>query len=430
MSPKGRVAGISDDGLGVLEVSGRRFYVPFAYPGDFVEVKKKKHRFERRLALDFELIEGSPLRGGARCTHFGTCGGCLWQGLKYKEQLRLKAELFERITGIKAEIRGSPKIWGFRNLSNFIVTDGGTGLKEYGNPLGVVNLRECPVFSKRTMEYLRSLREFLEETYLKPWDLSGKSGDIHYLQVREGKFTGEVMANLIAHLKPSEEVLEAFRGHFSFADSLYWSLKRDTRDDPRGEAELVAGEPYLREKIGDVIYLIHPNSFFQTNSYALPLLLKAVEGFTDGERVLDLYSGVGTFGVWLARKGFRVEGLELNPFAVEMANRNADLNGVDAVFRVGKAEETQIGDYDTVIVDPPRKGLKEAAGLLVKSGVEKIVYVSCNPKAFKLDYEKHLKRAYSVENAVLIDMFPHTPHVEAVVELVGRDRGHRSRNFH
>ncbi|ASJ00308.1 23S rRNA (uracil(1939)-C(5))-methyltransferase RlmD [Thermococcus gorgonarius] len=421
MSLKGRIAGIGDDGLGVIKVNGKRFYVPFAYPGDVVRIRKAKRRFGRKIALDFELVELSHLRQTPRCSHFGTCGGCLWQGLKYKEQLQLKRELFERITRISAPIKGSPKIWGFRNVSNFIVTSEGIGLKEYGNPVGIADLRECPVFSKRTPEYLHSLREFLNETHLKPWDLKEKTGEVHYLQVKEGKFTGEVMVNLVAHLKPSEVVLEAFKGHFSFANSLYWSLKSDTRDDPRGEAGLIAGEPFIRERIEEVVYLIHPNSFFQTNSYALPLLLKAVEGFTEGERVLDLYSGVGTFGVWLAKKGFKVEGVELNPFAVEMANRNAELNGVDATFKVGNAEETPIGDYDTVIVDPPRKGLKDAAEILVKGGVENVVYVSCNPKAFKLDYEKHLENAYRVENAVLIDMFPHTPHVEAVVELVRKD---------
>jgi tRNA/tmRNA/rRNA uracil-C5-methylase (TrmA/RlmC/RlmD family) len=107
----------------------------------------------------------------------------------------------------------------------------------------------------------------------------------------------------------------------------------------------------------------------------------------------------------------------MNPFAVEMARKNVELNGVHARFRVGRAEETPIGDYDTVIVDPPRKGLKEAAELLVKSGVERVVYVSCNPKAFKLDYENHLMKAYRIEDAILIDMFPHTPHVEAVIWL-------------
>ncbi len=417
MMLKGRIKDLSDDGLGMLEADGRRIYVLFAYPGDVVRVKEARRRFGRRIARDFELVEESPLRQTPRCPHFGTCGGCPWQGLKYREQLRLKSEIFERITGLKAEIKGSPKIWGFRNVSNFIVATGGIGLKEYGNPLGVVELRECPVFSKRTPEYLRSIRDFLEEAGLKPWGLREKTGDVHYLQVMEGKFTGEVMVNLIAHTKPSEVVLGAFKDYFSFADSLYWSLKRDERDDPRGEAEIIAGKPYIRERIEDVVYLIHPNSFFQTNSYALQLLLKAVERFTDGENVLDLYSGVGTFGVWLAKRGFSIEGIELNPFAVEMANRNAELNGVNAKFRVGRAEDTGIGNYDTVIVDPPRKGLKDAADLLVKSGVGKVVYVSCNPRAFKLDYEKHLKKAYRIEGAVLIDMFPHTPHVEAVVNL-------------
>jgi len=414
---EGTIEALSEDGLGVLVVKNRQIHVPFVYPGDVVRVNSKKRRFGRLIAGEFELLEPSPLRQTPRCSHFGRCGGCLWQGMKYKEQLRLKSELFERITGISALIKGSPKIWDFRNISNFIVTTKGIGLKEYGNPLGVVSVRECPVFSKRTSEYLCALREFLAETGLKPWNLRKKSGDVHYLQIREGKFTGEVMVNIIAHRRPSEEVAEAFGDYFSFADSLYWSLKSDERDDPRGESELVGGKPFISEKIGDVSYLIHPNSFFQTNSYALELLLRAVEGFADGEKVLDLYSGVGTFGVWLARRGFDVEGVEINPFAVEMARGNAELNGVSAKFHVGKAEETPIGNYDTVIVDPPRKGLKTVAELLVKSGVERVVYVSCNSKAFKLDYENHLRKAYRIEDAVLIDMFPHTPHVEAVILL-------------
>ncbi|NJF24471.1 23S rRNA (uracil(1939)-C(5))-methyltransferase RlmD [Thermococcus sp. Bubb.Bath] len=417
MKVTGEIMGISENGLGVLKYEDREFYVPFAYPGDVVSVKKAKRRFGRKIATDFGLIEESPLRQRPRCVHFGRCGGCLWQGLKYKEQLLLKAGAFERITGISAEIKGSPRIWSFRNVSNFIATTSGIGLKEYGNPLGVVGLTECPVFSKKTPKYLDALKGFLSETSLKPWDLRRKTGEVHYLQVKEGKFTGDVMVNLIAHVKPSGGVLEVFKGYFSFADSLYWSVKENERDDPRGDAQLVAGEPYIRERVEDVTYLIRPNSFFQTNSYALHILLKAVEGFTEGEKVLDLYAGVGTFGIYLAKRGFEVEGVEVNPFAVEVANKNAELNGAGARFMVGKAEETPIGEYDTVIVDPPRKGLNEAGELLVKSGVENVVYVSCNPRAFKLDYENHLKKTYRVEDTVLIDMFPHTPHVEAAVKL-------------
>ena len=418
MRMEGRISSLSDDGLGVLHTGSKTLHVPFTYPGDRIMVKSMRRRFGRLIARDFELLEPSPLRAFPRCEHFGKCGGCLWQGLKYKAQLKLKAELFERITGISAQIKGSPKIWGFRNVSNFIVTSNGIGLKEYGNPLGVVNLSECPVFSKRTSEYLSTLRDFLAETGLRPWSPKRKTGDVHYLQMREGKFTGEVMVNLITHVEPSKETSEAFGDYFFFADSLYWSLKTDYRDDPHGEPRHITGSPFIRERIDDVVYLIHPNSFFQTNSYALELLLRAVENFTDGERVLDIYSGVGTFGVYLAKRGFTVEGVEVNPFAVEMANRNTEINGVNAQFRVGRAEETSISDYDTVIVDPPRKGLRETAELLVKGGIERVVYVSCNPKAFRLDYENHLRKAYRIEDAVLVDMFPHTPHVEAVVELV------------
>jgi len=417
MHAEGRITGVSDDGLGTLETGGRHIYVPFAYPGDVVRVRGTKRRFGRLLARDFELLEPSSLRRAPGCPHFGKCGGCLWQGLNYREQLKLKVELFERITGVSARIKGSPKIWGFRNVGNFIVTTEGIGMKGYGRPFDVADLSECPVFSKRTPEYLRALRAFLKETRLRPWNPREKRGDVHYLQVREGKFTGEVMVNLIAHRKPSEEAVEAFRDYFS-SDSLYWSLKTDGRDDPHGEPELIAGKPFIRERIGGITYLLHPNSFFQTNSYALKLLLRAVEDFTDGERVLDLYSGVGTFGVWLAKRGFAVDGVEANPFAVEMARRNAELNDVNAEFRVGRAEETPIGEYDTAVVDPPRKGLRETAESLVKSGVERVVYVSCNPKAFRLDYANHLRKAYRIDGAVLIDMFPHTPHVEAVILLV------------
>ncbi|AIF69565.1 hypothetical protein PAP_05825 [Palaeococcus pacificus DY20341] len=411
MKGKGRIEEMSEDGYGLL--GKKPIYVPYTVVGDLVEVRKTRRRFGRHLATDFELLEESRLRQRPRCMHFGKCA-CLWQHIKYKEQLKIKQKTFEKITGINAEIKGSPQVWNFRNASNFIITTQGIGFKEFGKWWSIVDVKECPIFSNRTREYLSALKAFMREEKIEPWDVKAKRGILHYLSIREGKFTGEVMVNLIAH---SEKVPESFEDYFSFADSIYWSFKTDERDDPRGEPRLVKGKEYIQEKIGNVVYLIHPNSFFQTNSYALPALLKAVEDFTDGEKVFDLYAGVGTFGVYLAKRGFDVEGVEINPFAVEMANKNAELNDVDALFRVGNAEEVKLESYDTIIVDPPRKGLKEGAKLLAKSRAERIVYVSCNPRAFLKDFEA-LSERYKIEKAVLIDMFPHTPHVEAVIELV------------
>ncbi len=414
MKGKGYITGISPDGYGVLKL-GKEVYVPYTVIGDFVEVRKTFRRFGRLIAKDFAVLEESPLRQNPRCPYFGRCGGCFWQHIKYKEQLNLKRRIFEETTGIEAPIKGSPKLWGFRNISNFIVSTEGIGFKQRDSQR-IVNIEQCPVFSNSTPDFIRALKRFIDEEKLSPWDPKKKGGDVHYLSVREGKFTGETMVNLIAHL---EKAPKGFPDYFEFADSLYWSFKEDPKDDPKGIPKLVGGSPFIKEKIEGTVYLMHPNSFFQTNSYALSILLRAVLNFVEGEKVLDLYSGVGTFGVFLAKEGIKVKGVEINPFAVEMANKNAEINGVEATFLVGDAGSFPVKDYDTVIVDPPRKGLKELVETLKREKPENIVYVSCNPQAFSKDYS-HLKEIYKVEDAILVDMFPHTPHMEGVIKLKRR----------
>lgn len=414
MKGKGYITEISPDGYGVLKLE-KKVNVPYTLIGDFLEVKKTFRRFGRLIAKDFDIIKESPLRQNPKCPYFGKCGGCFWQHVKYREQLNLKKRIFEGITGITAPIKGSPKLWGFRNVSNFIVSTEGIGFKQRDSQR-IVNIRQCPVFSNRTSEFIKALKHFMDEERLSPWNSRKKSGDVHYFSVREGKFTREIMVNVIAHV---EKAPQSFPDYFDFADSIYWSFKRDPKDDPKGMPKLVSGFPFIKEKIDGIVYLIHPNSFFQTNSYALPILLRAVLNFVEGDKILDLYSGVGTFGVFLAKEGFKVKGVDVNPFAIEMANKNARINGVEASFLVGDAESFPIGEYDTVIVDPPRKGLKDGVNTIKKEKPENIVYVSCNPQAFSRDYS-HLRDIYRVEDAILVDMFPHTPHVEAIIKLKRR----------
>ncbi len=136
MKIQGEIESLSEDGLGVLKWKGKPLYVPFAYPYDFVKVRGVKRRFGRNIVTDFELLDPSPPSASARDadTSDSAGGDAPWQGLKYKEQLRLKAELFERITGISADIKGSPKVLGFRNVSNFIVSTAGLGSKSTGVP--------------------------------------------------------------------------------------------------------------------------------------------------------------------------------------------------------------------------------------------------------------------------------------------------------
>jgi len=412
---RGTIERLDERGMGVLQENGREIHVPFTAPGDVVEVRRWRRRKRLLVATDFDVVEPSPLRVEPECPHFGTCGGCALQHIPYREQVRFKSEMLGSILGLDVEVAPSPMIYGHRNRIDVVVSTVGIGFRRRGTWWDAVDIEACPVFGDSSGRVLKSLREFIEDHKPSLYNIRKNEGFLRYIVMREGKFTGQLMVNLVT----AEGVLpEEFPGYFDYADSIYWSVNRTPSDVSYGDVERFWGEEFIREELDGTVYLIHPNSFFQTNSYGAVDLVKAVADRVEGERVLDLYSGVGTFGVHLAGKGFKVEGVELNPFAVEMARRNVELNGVEAEFRVGADKDVKrLGDYDTVIIDPPRSGLHpKLLRKLLKDEPDVIVYVSCNPRTLTRDLEGLLE-AYTVDSVEGFDMFPHTPHVETVVKL-------------
>ena len=412
---RGIVERLDFDGMGVVRVEGREVLVPFTAPGDVVELRKWRRKKRTLVALDFEIVEPSPERTEPKCPYFGTCGGCLLQHLPYEKQVEFKSKKLSALLDMDVKVIPSPVIYGHRNRIDVVVSTRGIGFRRRGTWWDVVDIEECPVFGKTSRKVLRSLREFIGDHNLSLYEIGKNEGFLRYIVIREGKFTGELMVNLVT----SDGILpDDFPAYFDYADSVYWSVNRTQSDVSYGEIESFWKSEFIREKLDDVLYLIHPNSFFQTNSYQAVTLVREVSRLVNGGRVLDLYSGVGTFGIYLAKRGFFVEGIEVNPFAVEMANKNSELNGVEAVFRIGKDRDVRdLSIYDTVVLDPPRAGLHpRLIRKILKDRPESIVYVSCNPKTLT-DNLRALSEKYSVEEAVGIDMFPHTPHVEAVVKL-------------
>ncbi|WP_461866626.1 23S rRNA (uracil(1939)-C(5))-methyltransferase RlmD [Thermococcus sp.] len=412
---RAKIEELDMDGFGKARIGRKIIYVPFTAPGDIVEVKKW-HREKRRLvAHDYEVVEPSSRRKDPRCPYFGECGGCLLQHLPYNEQIKFKEEKLHRILGFEVEVMPSPEIYGHRNRIDVVISIRGIGFRRRGTWWDVVDIERCEVFGKRSETALRALREFIEDFNLSTYNIQENKGFLRYIVLREGKFTGELMLNLVTGegMLPKE-----VEDYFPFADSLYWSINRSRSDVSFGDIEMFWGNEFIREKIDDAVYLIHPNSFFQTNSYQAVNLIKETSQLIDGERVLDLYSGVGTFGVYLAKHGFAVEGIEINPFAVEMAKKNTELNGVEAEFKVGQDKDVEnLGAYDTVIVDPPRAGLHpKLIKKILKEKPNTIIYISCNPKTLASNLAE-LSEKYSIEKAKGFDMFPHTPHVEMLVKL-------------
>ncbi|ACJ17001.1 23S rRNA (uracil-5-)-methyltransferase [Thermococcus onnurineus NA1] len=412
---RGVVERLDLEGLGIVRLDKREIHVPFTAPGDIVEIKRWRKKKRTLIATEYEVVGPSEIRTEPKCPYFGTCGGCLLQHLPYDEQLKFKSDKLSEILGFDVEVIPSPKIYGHRNRIDVVISTNGIGFRRRGTWWDVVDIEECPVFGKASGKVLRSLREFIEDHKPSLYEIGKNRGFLRYVVIREGKFTDELMVNLVT---AEGELPEEFPDYFDYADSIYWSVNRTPSDVSYGDVERVWKKEFIRERLDDVAYLIHPNSFFQTNSYQAVNLVREVSRLVEGEKVLDLYSGVGTFGVYLAKRGFTVEGIEINPFAVEMANRNAELNGIDAVFSVGEDKDVKnLAKYDTIILDPPRAGLHpKLVKKILKDEPQTIVYVSCNPKTLKLNLNE-LSGKYSVEEAVGLDMFPHTPHIEVVVKL-------------
>jgi len=277
-----------------------------------VEVLRWRRKKRKLIATDFKVVEPSKLRVEPKCPYFGRCGGCLLQHLPYEEQLRFKESKLSQYLGFDVEIIPSPRIYGHRNRIDVVISTTGIGFRRYGTWWGAVDIDECPVFGEASGRVLKALREFIEDEGLSLYDIRRNEGFLRYIVIREGKFTGELMVNLVTK---GGTLPESFPDYFPFATSLYWSVNRSESDVSYGDIERFWGEPFIRERLDDVVYLIHPNSFFQTNSYQAVNLVRKVAELAEG-KVLDLYSGVGTFGVYLAKRGFTVEGIEINPFAV------------------------------------------------------------------------------------------------------------------
>jgi 23S rRNA (uracil-5-)-methyltransferase RumA len=366
-------------------------------------------------------------RAEPRCPHFGLCGGCSLQNYSYQSQLLIKVEsvrrIFERM-GLRVSL-GEPvravEEWFYRNRMDYVAAPGPKiGLRKLKSKYAVVDIGRCLLQSEGADRVRNGFRDFLQTQGLPPYDLRRKRGLVRYLVIREGKRTGRRTAIVLVTKPefPFDEFCGLGRelGCTGFALAVYGG----PADISVGEVVRYAGEP-LSERVGRFEFWLSPYSFFQTNSRMAERLVEVVREFAGaGDRLADLYCGVGLFGISLSENFARVTGIEADPFAAEDARKNAELNGADN-FSVIEAKVEKAGrvDADVAIVDPPRAGMHpKAIKLLLKSEIGRLVYVSCNPETMARDL-RLLEERYELRSPVhLLDMFPWTPHVELVAGLV------------
>lgn len=436
------VTDIGSEGEGIARrEDGYTLFVPGALPGDRAEILVLKENRSYGYGKLLRVLEPSPHRVEAACPVFGKCGGCTMLAAAYGFQLEMKTrrvkDALERIGGLASPrvlpCVGSEPFLGYRNKAQYPAAELGGGLTVgFYAPHShrVVPNSGCALQKPLITEIVNFAAAEAARLKIKAYDEESGGGTLRHICVRAGE--AEAVAVLVAARddKLFDKLAASLAARFPSLVGVVLNLNPRKTNLILGEKQrILFGRDYIIDKIGDVSYKIHYKSFYQINpSTTKKLYDKAAEycALTGGETVFDLYCGVGTIGLYLARGAKKVVGVEVVPEAVENARENARLNGIEnASFICGRAEEVcprlrESGERaDIIVLDPPRKGcgeelLRAAAGM----APERIVYISCNPATLARDCKLLAALGYSLAEATPFDQFCQTAHVEAAALLI------------
>lgn len=362
-----------------------------------------------------------------KCALFGKCGGCPWLKLPYQDQLKTKEEKVRSLFPEAEPIIPSPEIYHYRNRMDYAFgPDYTIGLKSSRNLIH--NVSQCLLADEKDAAILNRLRYFMSFKKLKSYiTKTGKEerGIMRHVVIRHGKNIQNSILNIITSDKGEFPLEELWGKIQDLVQGITWSINLSPADRSYGEIQQTFRQDHLLESLAGVKFKVPVQSFFQTNTKQAEKLLEIVKGFADlqaGETLLDLYSGTGSIGLSLAGKAKEVIGIEENQEAVELSKANAELNGIKNYSALaGRAEKiisSFAGKADIVVMDPPRPGVhKKVLRKLGEIKPKKIIYVSCNPDTQKHDVEILKEFGYKIEKCQSLDMFPHTPHIENILEL-------------
>jgi 23S rRNA (uracil1939-C5)-methyltransferase len=427
-------------GDGVGRADGYVIFVRGGLPGDRLRVTLTEARARYGRATLDAVLTPSPDRVTAPCPYFGRCGGCRLQHFAYPAQLAFKErqvrECLARLGGVGAfELRPilpAPEPYGYRNKMEFTVTDDAVGLHAAERYDVVLDIDRCLLQSEPMNALLDELRRQVRARGLSVWDPRAERGLLRFAAVREGRRTGEAMVNIVAAAPDVEAlvpVAEALRARVPSTTSVVLNVN-DTKASVAvgSEEHLLLGRDHITESLGGLTFRVSAAAFFQTNTAQaerlFALVLDACE--LDGsETALDLFSGTGAISLLLARRARHVYGIEVSATAVADAVRNAQANGIaNCTFLPGEVRHVlprlaaEGVTASVVVADPPRAGFHpKALGALVALAPTTIVYVSCNPATLARDLGDLVRQGYRLQWVQPVDMFPQTPHIEAVARL-------------
>jgi len=432
-------------GEGIAKIENYTIFIDGAIKGEKVKILILKTTVSHAFAKIIEIIKKSSSRKDADCKTYKRCGGCNLRHIEYKKTLEIKREavqnLVNKMLNKKVQIEnivGMENPFFYRNKAQYPIGQNKNGKAVVGvfanRTHEIIEFNECKIQTKISQEISKTIVDFINENKISVYNEKTGKGIFRHIVIKYGMKTDEIMCVFVLNeekFKKEEELTNLLLNKFKNIKTIVKNINSENTNVILGNKNIVIyGNGYIQDKLGEYIFNISANSFYQINPIQTEKLYNlAIEGaeLKKEDIVFDLYCGIGTIGIFTAKYVKKVYGIEIVNAAIEDAKENAKINNIKNVeFIVGDVEEIfkeLIYDKkiipDVVFVDPPRKGLDvNTVNNLLKIKPKKIVYVSCNPASLIRDLSK-LEEKYDIKKITPVDLFPFTSHVE-VVSVLGR----------
>ena len=431
------------DGEGIAKIDNFTIFIKGAIKGERCRILIVKVNKSFAFGKLLEVMQPSEYRVNADCVTYKRCGGCSLRHIKYGETLKIKRDMVQNLVNKELhnkidvnDVIGMNNPYNYRNKLQYPVGKNKDGIPVMGvfanRTHEIVPVESCLIQNKDAEEVAKGIFKFIKENNISVYDEKTRNGAIRHIVVKIGVETNEIMCIIVTNeekLDKGSELVKYITAKFPNIKTIIKNINNKNTNVILGDKdEVLYGDGYIYDKLGEYTFKISAKSFYQTNPIQTEVLYnKAIEfAKLDKEDVLcDLYCGIGTIGIFASNKVNQVYGIEIVEEAVEAAKENANLNNVDNIeFVTGDVEkafkelvEERNIKPTAIIVDPPRRGLDVTTiNKILELEVKKLVYVSCNPATMMRDL-KMLEEKFVVKEIQPVDMFPYTSHVECVTLL-------------
>lgn len=431
------------EGEGIAKIDNFTIFIPGAIKGEKVKILIVKVLSSHAFGKILEIIDKSEKRQDADCSTYKRCGGCNLRHIKYEETLKMKQNAVQSLVNktlknkiIVQETVGMENPFHYRNKAQYPL-----GTNKDGEPVigvfasrthEVIPMEKCLIQNSQSEEIAKYVLEFIKQNNISIYNEKTGKGLFRHIVIKVGIKTNQIMCVLVVNGKiiPKEtQLIDELIAKFPQIKTIVKNINMKNTNVILGQENInIYGDGYIEDKLGEYIFKISPLSFYQVNPVQAEKLYNLgveMAQISKEDTVFDLYCGIGTISLFMAKYAKKVYGIEIVKEAVDAARENAVLNGVDNTEFYAGDVEVLLDDFinkqgitaDIVMFDPPRKGLdKNSINNILKIRPKKIVYISCNPATLIRDLAE-FEETYDIKTIIPVDMFPFTSHVETVSVL-------------